>query len=117
MLDVHVCSAVCRCIAALALRTWFAGEIANNAELLAQLCNPGSESGQQGCQWRHSAVMALWATCQDMASAAANGGGAEAHAAALRAAEGAIRAAVAAGPYGSGAAATHEAHFVATVNR
>jgi hypothetical protein len=108
-----------RCICALALRAWFAGDVANTPALLARLCDPRSESGRM-CQWRHSAVNALLATAGEVAAGAEGAEGsarAEAHRSALAAALGQLRAAAAAGPYGAagagGGAASHDQHFVA----
>src|SRR5690242_17901599 len=53
-----------RCCSALVLRPWFASDVCNNSTLLSRLCNSDSESGQQACEWRHSTIMALWATLQ-----------------------------------------------------
>ncbi len=112
-------AALYRCVAALALRAWFAADVANNAALLARLCDPRSEGGQL-CQWRHSAVNALLATASEVAAGAEGGEGsaqAATHRGALVAAMGQLRAAAAAGPYGAagagGGAASHD-HFVAS---
>jgi hypothetical protein len=100
-----------RCVTALALRAWFAADVANTPGLLARLCDPRSESGQM-CQWRHAAVGALLATATEVAEGGEGGAGAAPHRGALAGALGQLRAAAAAGPYGAagagGGAAAHE---------
>lgn len=110
----------CRCITALALRAWFAADVANTPALLGRLCDARGEGGQLA-QWRHAAVGALLATAGEVAGGAGGAEGSAAvatHRAALAAALGALRAAAAAGPYGAagagGGAAAHGEHFVAT---
>ncbi|KAI8465707.1 MAG: hypothetical protein J3K34DRAFT_525133 [Monoraphidium minutum] len=91
------------CVVALALRTWFAADVANTPGLLARLCDTRSESGQM-CQWRHAAVNALLATATEAAAGAEGAEGsapAGPHRGALAAALGQLRAAAAAGPYGN----------------
>lgn len=90
-----------RCLAALALRVWFAADAVNTPALIARLCDARAESGMM-CQWRHAAVNALLATAV-AAGAGEAGEVAPAHSAALSAALPQLRAAAAAGPYGEGA--------------
>ncbi|KAG2496066.1 hypothetical protein HYH03_005985 [Edaphochlamys debaryana] len=115
-----------RCLAALALRAWFAVEVVTTPDLLQRITNADSESGATACQWRHAAAAAIWATL----AAAGRGelsAGEEALAATLTAPSMVerVRSAVAGGPYGvdggaGGAAAAeaaarmHNEHHVAT---
>ncbi|KAG2445066.1 hypothetical protein HYH02_008933 [Chlamydomonas schloesseri] len=118
-----------RCLAAMALRSWFAVEVITTPDLAARLLDAGSESGAAACNWRHAAASALWAAVSAAARGEVAGAGEEAFAATL-AAPGVlerVRQAVRAGPYGTdgggaaGAAAAaeaarrmHEQHSVAT---
>jgi len=90
---------------ALALRGWAAAELCSQPDLLTHVCNPGSEVGQQGSQWRYAMVRAM--------AAGASGPGAES----LGGAAEALLKAVDAGPYGGGMGATSHEHFVASVPR
>ncbi|KAG2430851.1 hypothetical protein HXX76_009825 [Chlamydomonas incerta] len=117
-----------RCLAALALRSWFAAELLTSPDLAARLLDAGSESGAAACNWRHAAVSALWATVSAAARGELAGAGEGSFAATLAAPATVerVRAAVRAGPYGAdgggdggGAAAEaarrmHEQHSVAT---
>lgn len=114
--------AVYRALSALLLRDWMAVAVCSNAELLAFLLNPGSESGRQGCEWRHATVVALAGTIRlvvGTAGAAAPGAAANGlghYHAVLAAAAQRVDDAVAAGPYGGHRAAPRE-HLVATIHR
>eukprot|EP00198_Chlamydomonas_reinhardtii_P011597 XP_001700934.1 predicted protein [Chlamydomonas reinhardtii] len=74
-----------RCVAALALRSWFAVELLTSPDLAARLMDAGSESGAAACNWRHAAVAALWATVSAAARGEVAGAGEEAFAATLAA--------------------------------
>jgi hypothetical protein len=111
------CCRYCRCCSALVLRPWFAADVCNSSALLARLCRTDSESGQQACEWRHSTVMALWATVQYVLALPDDAGEAR-YKQQLPAAQQQLVAAVRGGPYGvSGGRATQQSHFVATVPR
>eukprot|EP00879_Flechtneria_rotunda_P029188 GHRR01031468.1.p1 GENE.GHRR01031468.1~~GHRR01031468.1.p1 ORF type:complete len:508 (+),score=226.57 GHRR01031468.1:2668-4191(+) len=109
---------VYRCFSALALRTWLAVDVCNNSTLLQRLCDAHSESGQQACEWRHSSVMALWATVQYIISLPNDAAEARYKQQLPAAVQQQLLAAARAGPYGVGAhASQQQSHFVATVPR
>lgn len=120
--DVRV--AAYRFLTAMALRPWFAAEVANCVELMARLTDPAAEIGQQACAWRHSAILALASACQAAATGAADAGSDAAagavHRSVLAAAAPAVMAAARQGPFrtGTGAmAAAPASHVVATQPR
>ncbi|PNH08585.1 hypothetical protein TSOC_004841 [Tetrabaena socialis] len=114
-----------RCIAALALRSWFAVEVVNVAELFDHVTSATSENGAAACSWRHAAASALWAavTAAVNGQVAAAGEDAYATTLSLPAVVDRVRMAVQGGPYGAGGApaaaagadaATRGQHLVAT---
>lgn len=112
----RACLAVCRCCSALALRPWFAADVCSNSSLLSRLCQTDSESGQQACEWRHSTVMALWATVQYIIALPDDASEAQYKQRLPTAVQQQLAAAVRGGPYGvGGGRATQQSHFVATV--
>jgi hypothetical protein len=107
-----------RCCSALVLRPWFAADVCNSNTLLARLCLTDSESGQQACEWRHSTVMALWATVQYVLALPDDAGEARYKQQLPPAVQQQLVTALRGGPYGvSGGRATQQSHFVATVQR
>jgi hypothetical protein len=110
------CCCCCRCCSALALRPWFAADVCNNSSLLGRLCRTDSESGQQHCEWRHSTVMALWATVQYILSLPDDAAEGQYKQRLPAAVQQQLGAAVRGGPYGvGGGRATQQSQFVATV--
>ncbi|KAF6252628.1 hypothetical protein COO60DRAFT_1552102 [Scenedesmus sp. NREL 46B-D3] len=111
-------SGVYRCCSALVLRPWFAADVCNNSALLARLCRTDSESGQQACEWRHSTVMALWATVQYVLALPDDAGEARHKQQLPPAVQQQLVTAVRGGAYGvSGGRGTQQSHLVATVPR
>lgn len=109
-----------RCLSALLLRAWAAAEACTNGELLDLLLDPRTETGLQGCEWRHACVAALAATlrAETAATGAAATGAANgfsAHHTIFREMLPRVDAAARAGPFGAGQAAPAE-HLVATVS-
>ena len=93
-----------RALSALLTRDWMAAAVAACPELLAFLLNPQSESGRQGCEWRHACVLVLAGTVR---AAAAGGAGAAAgqYQAVLAAIAQRVDDVAAQGPYGANRAA------------
>lgn len=106
-----------RCCSALALRPWFAADVCSNVNLLARLCRTDSESGQQACEWRHSSVMALWATVQYVLGLPDDAGEAQQYKQRFTASAQQLGVAARGGPYGVGGVGrgTQQEQFVATV--
>ncbi|KAK9806884.1 hypothetical protein WJX72_006195 [[Myrmecia] bisecta] len=108
-----------RATSALVLRVWGAGEVCRKTELLNFLCNPGSETSRQGCEWRYACVKALWATARGLVAPGSLqvANGATVHYDAILAAAPRIEAAIRAGVYNSGSARPETAPQVATARR
>lgn len=97
--------AVYRFMSALALRPWFAAEVSHHAELKSRLLGAGAEAGPGPTQWRHSCVMSLYSTAQAVLTRLPpSHPDVTTYGDALQPLLPALAAAVAAGPYGTGAA-------------
>mmetsp|Transcript_37015 Transcript_37015/g.87970 ORF Transcript_37015/g.87970 Transcript_37015/m.87970 type:complete len:209 (-) Transcript_37015:138-764(-) len=104
---------------ALALRGWAAAEICAS-QLKNQLCNPASESGQQGCEWRFAMLQALAAGLASGADTEPPAGGNVRRTSSTAAGVGTMQElldAIDLGPYGSGRHGSYREHFVASVPR
>lgn len=90
----------------------------NNSALLSRLCAADSESGQQACEWRHSTVMALYATVQYVLGLPDDAREAVFKQQLSASVQSQLAAAARGGPYGVGGGRTaQQAHFVATMPR
>eukprot|EP00192_Tetraselmis_astigmatica_P003987 CAMPEP_0117662534 /NCGR_PEP_ID=MMETSP0804-20121206/8103_1 /TAXON_ID=1074897 /ORGANISM="Tetraselmis astigmatica, Strain CCMP880" /LENGTH=501 /DNA_ID=CAMNT_0005469437 /DNA_START=177 /DNA_END=1682 /DNA_ORIENTATION=+ len=119
-----------RLASALALRDWAALQICAHADLRNHICDPKSESGQQGSQWRYAVLQSLVAGCSSHGGRGgpeANGHGEGTASAAGPAVAGGVAGlqqllkAVDLGPYGAGVSSSTgdspHSHRVATMPR
>ena len=103
-----------RALSALLLRDWAAADVCSHTALLAFLTSPQSETGLQGCEWRHACVAALAATLLAVTGPAGSANGVGAFHSVLSAALPQVDAAARQGPFGQGRGAP-AAHLVATL--